>query len=460
MEPDPKLAFISRRRFLRASTMALSGFALAACGTSGGQAGGEGGDGGGDAAAGDAAAPTPAPTDPPDVAGKTNISVWFWADAPQQLLDDFHAKNPDINVKWIKTGFDDAHKKLLTSFAAGSGAPDLAHIEVGYIGSFTARGGLADLLQAPYNAGEYKSSVVPYKWSQASTEDGRLVAMPVDIAPGGLWYRSDILEKAGFDVDPEKMQARIQTWDDWFQLAADLKQKNPETSLFADAFTDVFTPMVNQQGQGWFDGNKLMFEEKGLKPLQAALDLRTKKLDAQIDWWGADFKAGMQKGQIAGLGVAAWMAEGLGRDYPESVGKWRIIHAPGGDFNQGGSFCGIPEQSKNKEAAWKFLQYYSATVEGQNAVFKTHNYFPSFMPAWEDPLYDQPVEFYGGQKAYRVWLDVAKGIPSVSIHPADRQASDIVGAEVTKVKKEGKDPAQALKDAEAEALKRIKEIEA
>jgi multiple sugar transport system substrate-binding protein len=35
------------------------------------------------------------------------------------------------------------------------------------------------------------------------------------------------------------------------------------------------------------------------------------------------------------------------------------------------------------------------------------------------------------------------------------QADDIVNAEITKVLKEGKDPVQAMKDAEAAALKAI-----
>jgi len=42
--------------------------------------------------------------------------------------------------------------------------------------------------------------------------------------------------------------------------------------------------------------------------------------------------------------------------------------------------------------------------------------------------------------------------------PNDLQLDDIVNAELTKVLKESKDPAQAVKDAEAEALKRIEGV--
>ena len=120
----------------------------------------------------------------------------------------------------------------------------------------------------------------------------------------------------------------------------------------------------------------------------------------------------------------------------------------------------IPEISKNKDAAWEFVKHAMCTVEGQNAIFKGSGFLPSYKPAWKDPIYDEPVEFYGGQKTFRLWLEIAEGVPAVAVHPDDLQANDIVGAEFGKVEKEDKDPAQAMKDAEAEAVKRIKGIEA
>jgi len=51
---------------------------------------------------------------------------------------------------------------------------------------------------------------------------------------------------------------------------------------------------------------------------------------------------------------------------------------------------------------------------------------------------------------------VAQGIPGAPIQAGEREASDIVNAEVTLVKQEDKDPTQAMKDAEAQVLKKIK----
>jgi multiple sugar transport system substrate-binding protein len=373
-------------------------------------------------------------------------------------IDAFEKQHANIKVRFQQNSYADTHKKLLTSLAAGGGAPDVCSVGIDYVGAFSAKGGLVDLLQPPYDGGQFKNDMVVYKWTQASTADGRLIAMPWDIGPAGLWYRADLFEKAGLEVDPEKVQARVKRWDDWFQLGEDLKKKTPNTALVADAFTDILGSMIEQQGHGWFNGNKVVIEEKLAQPLQRAVDARKRGVDAKIDWWGAEWSTGVKKDVFAGMGVACWMQIFLKRDEPQTVGKWRVIHAPEGDYNQGGSFLSVREQGKNKEAAWEFVKYICCSTEGQNNVFRTAGFLPSYKPAWKDPLYDQPVEFFGGQKAYRLWLDIADKVPANVVNPDDQQANDIVNAEITKVKKEGKDAAAAAKDAEAETLRRVKGV--
>jgi multiple sugar transport system substrate-binding protein len=208
-------------------------------------------------------------------------------------------------------------------------------------------------------------------------------------------------------------------------------------------------------GEGYADGTKVLIKDKAVRPFQLASDFRKQALDANIAWWGADWAAGVKADAFAGMVIAAWMQGGLTRDQPQTVGKWRVVHAPESNYNWGGSFVAIPEQSKNKEAAWKFVQWATATAEGQNALFKKSGVFPAYKPAWQDPLYDAPVDFFGGQRVYRIWADIADNVKAILRTPNDLQLDDIVGAELTKVLKEGKDPAAAVTDAHAEALKRV-----
>jgi len=431
---------ISRRTFLRTAATAVGGLVLASCGGGSGSGAGQG-----------AAAPPSASSSP----GQANIVAWYWDDSLQLAVDAFHKQQDKIRVTFVKTGYDDTHKKFLTSLVARTGAPDVCALEIGYVGAFAGRGGLLNLSQPPFNADQFKDSMVAYKWAQGSSPDGSLMAMPWDIGPGGLWYRADILGAAGFETDPEQMRQRIKTWDDWLQLGEDLKKKNPNTSLFADAFSDVFMPMVEQQGHGWFNGNKVVVVEKGTKPAQRATEARKRGIDGNIDWWGAEWNAGMKRDAIAGMGIACWEQTGLTRDQPQTVGQWRVIPAPEGGYNSGGSFLAIPQQSTNQAAAWEFVKFVCCTPAGQNTIFKAAGIFPAYKPAWNDPVYDQPVDFFGGQRAYRLWTEIAQTVPANAVNPNDRQASDIVANELTKVEKQGKDPAQAMRDAEDTILKRI-----
>jgi multiple sugar transport system substrate-binding protein len=429
---------LSRRDFLRI-TAGVGGMSLlAACAPPAGQQAAPG--------AGQSAEPTV-------------VTFWWWDDAGNIWADGYAEVNPNIRIDFVNTPFADAHDKLLTSFAAGSGAPDVASIEIGRVGSFTARGGLIDLKEV-FDAGQFEQDIVEYKWIQGSTEDGRLVCMPWDIGPAGVWYREDVFEQHGLPSEPDEVEALIggpdNTWQDFFGFARQLKDASDEkTTLFADAGTDIYGASYRQQGEGYQEGTRLLIIEKATRPFQLAAQARNEGLDADIPWWGAEWAAGLRDDAFAGMVIAAWMQGGLARDHPQTVGHWRVIRAPEANYNWGGSFTAIPEQSNVKDEAWEFVKWAVCTAEGQNMLFKATGVFPAYKPAWADPLYDEPVEFFGGQPAYRIWTEIADNIPAIFRTPNDVQLDDIVGAELTKVLREGKDPEQAAIDAQAEALLRV-----
>ncbi len=388
---------------------------------------------------------------------QTQITFWFFDPWPQHyLIDAFHQKNPHIKVNFNLLGYDDLHKKLLTSLAAGSGAPDLTGIDLGYIGTFTSKGGLVDLRQAPYHADRLKGDMVAYKWAEGSTSDGRLVGLPWDVGPAGLWYRADLFKAAALDTNVATMQARIKTWDALFQLGMQLRKKTPKVALLADPVNDIFSPMVEQQGHGWFNGTKVLIVQKATRPLQMAVKASKMGITANLAAGSPEWAAGFKKNAFAAQLAACWSQASLTRDQPQTIGQWRAIHAPGGDYSQGGSFLAIPEQSNNKEAAWAFATFIGANPTGSNIGFKkAGGVFPSYKPAWKDPVYDQPSSYFGGQRVNQLWRDVAQHVPATRISPYERQANDIVLNEVTNALKQGKDPVQAMKDAQQAVLQRI-----
>ena len=245
---------------------------------------------------------------------KTKVTFWFFSEWVAQAVTAFNEKNPNIEVEFQQLSYPDVHNKLLTSLAAGSGAPDVVGIELGYVGTFASSGGLSDLNQAPFNAGSLAADLVDYKVQQGSTADGKLVLMPWDIAPGGIIYRADLLEQNGFDPDPAALQEKIKSWDDWFAFGEEVKAKNGDLALMADAFSDIFGTQVEQQGHGWFDGTKVVVKEKGTKPLQAAADVRKRGLDLKVDEGSPDWAASIRNDEYFGDAAACWAEGGLKRE--------------------------------------------------------------------------------------------------------------------------------------------------
>ena len=170
---------LSRRGFLKASALMAGGAVLVAC----------------------APAAAPGAGDVPQEGGPTTITIWGWPAADvayESFSADFLEENPDIELDIQMMPGEEEHNKLLASLAAGAGAPDVGMIEINHIDKFVTKGGLVNLLDAPYDAGVHEKDMVEYKWTQATAPDGRLVAMPWDIGPATFSIAVICLRKPAF----------------------------------------------------------------------------------------------------------------------------------------------------------------------------------------------------------------------------------------------------------------------
>ena len=83
----------------------------------------------------------------------------------------------------------------------------------------------------------------------------------------------------------------------------------------------------------------------------------------------------------------------------------------------------------------------------QLAALKTQDSFPALLAAQDDPTFDQPSEFLGGQHARVLWREAARHITATAVHKQSNFAEDAVNAELDNVLDDGKDIKQALADA-------------
>ena len=76
--------------------------------------------------------------------------------AYEALVPQFEKIHPNIKIKIRTLGFADHHNMLITTMAAGMGAPDVAAIEIEYVGQLCGGGGFVNLYEKPFEAQKYK----------------------------------------------------------------------------------------------------------------------------------------------------------------------------------------------------------------------------------------------------------------------------------------------------------------
>ena len=88
--------------------------------------------------------------------------------------------------------------------------------------------------------------------------------------------------------------------------------------------------------------------------------------------------------------------------------------------------------------------------------FKTIAAFPANTNTYDDASFDEPIEFLRGQKARRLWADIAENITPVTPMNGDLIAESLVNTALEKVLNDGVDIEKALKDAEKQIKRRVR----
>lgn len=364
---------------------------------------------------------------------------------------------PDVEIKLVSLAFADHHTSMTTSLATGTNLPDVMALEVGFIGKFAESGGLEDLSKAPYSAFQYRDKLAKFAVTQALTPSGGLAAMPVDIGPGTLLYRKDLMDKAGVsEADLTK------SWESFIESGKKLKAATGAYLLAGAQDVEAIYIRSNlKDGEGiFFDktGKTLVESPRFVKAFELAKAAHVAGIAGKIGAWSNEWSEGFKRGQIGSQMMGAWLSGHLSTWLaPNTKGQWRAAQLPGGAFSSwGGSFYAVPVKAQNKSEAWEFIKYLTLNKEQQITAFRKLDAFPALIEAQSDPFVDEPDAFLGGQKARQLWKVAAAKIPAVDVDKYDGLAQEIVNSELDKVLEENKEIKQALADAAKLITKRAR----
>ena len=344
---------------------------------------------------------------------------------------DFKDTFPNVTIEFQTSDFGGHHNRLTTVLAANEATNDIEALEIGFIAQYVEGGGLTNLAQAPFNGASVGEDLVPYAMANATTTEGELVAMPVDVAPAVMFYREDLVREAG--VDP----AAIENADDWDDLIAVGEELLDAGQIAFPHANDVALVPLNGGKGGWFkDGEPLEPKQRFVDALELVKEIREKGLDADYGAWSGPWVESFANGDVALMVNGAWFGGALRTWMAPDVTDWRVTYLPG-EFPAalGGTYLGIPEQvpSDKKAVAWEIIKYLTTSENAQLTTFETIDAYPALTTTYDDPIMSEGVPYFGNEPVREIFADVAESMPTAQVTEHDATALAIWNNTVTAV---------------------------
>jgi multiple sugar transport system substrate-binding protein len=357
---------------------------------------------------------------------KGTIKVWDWDEAfLKKMIPEFNKVYPNVKVEYTVVNNADYMQKLQSGIASGSDVPDVILGEMNYRGQLFDLDVLDDLEKAPYNFN--RSELLDYLPSILSNSRGELVGVDQTITPAGLAYRRDLAKQYLGTDDPTEVAALIPSWDAFIEKGKEVVEKSAgKVTMFA-SFDDAFRVIREQTSSPYIKETTINLTERLTQPLETIFKMRDAgvlgKYEAYTPGWNASFA----KGDNLFYPMAPWGAKwNIASNDKDGIGRWGLIPAPGGSYTYGGTSIGVYKDSKNKEAAWAYINfsYMSDTgmavnykefgnMAGTKAFFQNH---ADWIEAGTD--FDK---YFAGQNLNKTFFE--KIVPTVKAEPQTKYNS-------------------------------------
>jgi arabinosaccharide transport system substrate-binding protein len=434
------------------SAVAILGLVAATAGCGGG-----GGDGGG----GLEGATVREMESNPDWPGE-DIELEFWtfvdnhADFLIQRAEEFNATNTQYNILLDTSSaeYEIMHDRLLISLQSGTGAPDLADIEIGRFGTFL-RGDvplhpLTDVVD-PHRGQLVEERLAPYQL------DGVEYGIDYHLGAYVMYYNAEVMEQAGVDVDS------IVSWDDYIEAGQQVVENTDAmmTTLETTAPGSVLG-LMKQNGGGIYDqSNQLILDSPAnVEALQLISDMVHVHGIAESPPGGEHhdptyFEA-FNTGGYASVWMPQWYMIRFKDQMPDTEGKILVRplpeFEPGGFVSTmgGGTGTAITRQIDDEkiEAAKQFLEFAKLTYDAQVKLWTDLGFDPFRDEVYSDPALAEPDPWFADEPVMANLQEMFDRLAPEYTGPRYPEAITQLGEVVAfAVIEEGADPAGQLADA-------------
>ena len=392
---------------------------------------------------------------------RNTITIWAWDDtfnvkAAKMAAQEYEKTHLDVNVHIITKEREEilSDTKVILSGKAYENLPDVIMIEdydvqdvlESYEDEFVE---LTDKI-------DY-TRYVDYK-NQLCSKDGKGYGIPFDCGTTALFYRLDIIERAGYtQADMENL-----TWDRYMEIGKNVYAKTGIPMLTLDPTDLPVVRLIMQSCGSWYvqqDGTTadIVDNEALYRALEIYKELLESNLGVSVNGWN-EFISAFQSGQVATVPSGGWVRSSIVSADSQS-GKWRIAPIPVVSDNEnavaasnlGGSAWYVLKNSANSQEATDFMV---------NMFVENDRFMDSLItgigliPSLKDPSilsnYDAEDEFFGGQQVTRMLTEMAAEVPTVNYGSKTYELEEIIEDEFQDALQDG-NIAEGLKRAQIKA---------
>ncbi|MEU9287470.1 sugar ABC transporter substrate-binding protein [Streptomyces sp. NPDC048275] len=307
--------------------------------------------------------------------GKGEIVFWdnnggVRTDIWKEVIADFEKANPDIHVKYVGVSSTEVQSKYDTAIQGG-GLPDVGGVGAAMLAGIAAQDALEPLedrlAQSPLS-GKLNESMIESVKSAGGSEE-HMYSIPTSANNGVLYYRTDLFKAAGLEAPT--------TWDAFYEAADKL----------TDAGDNKFGYTIRGGAGSIAQALDAAYGQSGITSFWDASGEKTTLNDpknvAALEKYAALFKKTTPSADLNNdftKMVAQWDSGTIGmlnhnlgsyQDHVKALSteKFRGIPQPTGpggkrvQVSNPVDGLGLFKSSKNKEAAWKFIEFASSHAE-------------------------------------------------------------------------------------------------
>ncbi len=309
----------------------------------------------------------------------------------QNIIQEFEAENPDIRLNIVEgpNATNLVEDLYTSSFLLGDSPYDLVYMDIVWVPKFAAAGWLLDLSDraATEDFSDFLAADV-----RGGSYEGGLYRMPFRSDAGMLYYRTDLLEQAGFEP-PD-------TTEELLQISQALQQQGAVDWGYVwqgrqyEGLAAMFVEVLEGHGGFWVNPDTL---EVGLDQpgAIAALDFLRDTMVQRVSPPGVTTYQEEEARRLFQNGGAAFMRNWpyvfplANEDESPIQGQFAIkpmVHAAGQSSGacQGGWGMGISATTPHPDEAWRAVQFFSRPDILRRFIIET-GYVPSRVSLFTDP---------------------------------------------------------------------------